>query len=93
MNVKKLCLVIMLVSVILLCAVLGSCSSSKTPRLKDGYCTAEMDDFDSGDRTPGNITGIGHEGWKEYITIYVRNSRIITAECNAENESGLIKSW
>ena len=48
--------------------------------LKNGYYTAEMDDFD-------------FEGWKEFISIYVNNGHIATVEYNAKNSSGFIKSW
>ena len=32
-------------------------------------------------------------GWKEYITILVKDGSIISVEYNAENASGFIKSW
>jgi major membrane immunogen (membrane-anchored lipoprotein) len=32
-------------------------------------------------------------GWKEYLSIYINNNRIVTVEYNAKNASGFIKSW
>jgi major membrane immunogen (membrane-anchored lipoprotein) len=48
--------------------------------LKDGYYTAEVADY-------------GAEGWREYLTIYVNDGAISTAEFNAANRSGLLRSW
>ena len=48
--------------------------------MQDGYYTAEAANFDE-------------NGWKEYITIYVSNDKIITVEYDAKNASGFIKSW
>lgn len=48
-------------------------------QMKDGYYTAEMSDFSY--------------GWKEYICIYVKNDRIISAEFNAKDPNGFIKAW
>lgn len=47
--------------------------------MKDGYYTAEMSDFS--------------HGWKEYICIYVKNDKIISAEFNAKDPNGFIKAW
>lgn len=47
--------------------------------LKDGYYTAEMAEYDF--------------GWKEYVTITVKNGEIVSAEYNAKNVGGFIKSW
>ena len=47
--------------------------------IRDGYYTAEMEDY--------------HHGWKEFLTIYVNSGKIVTAEYDAKNASGLIKSW
>ncbi len=47
--------------------------------MKDGYYTAEMSDFS--------------HGWKEYVTISVKNGEIASVEYNAKNLSGFIKSW
>jgi major membrane immunogen (membrane-anchored lipoprotein) len=53
---------------------------SNTDLLNDGYYTAEASDF-------------SQDGWKDYLTIYVNNGFIITAEFNAFNETGLLRSW
>lgn len=47
--------------------------------LQDGYYTAQAAQF--------------NHGWKEYITIMVKDNSIVSVEYNAENESGFIKSW
>ena len=47
--------------------------------MQDGSYTAEMSDFS--------------HGWKEYVTITVKNGTIVTTEFNAENASGFIKQW
>jgi major membrane immunogen (membrane-anchored lipoprotein) len=47
--------------------------------MRDGYYTAEMEDY--------------YHGWKEFLTIYVNSGKIVTAEYDAKNASGLIKSW
>jgi major membrane immunogen (membrane-anchored lipoprotein) len=52
---------------------------SSVPKLRGGYYTAEE-------------TG-SYRGWKEYLTIYVSNGKIVTCEYNAKNASGFIKSW
>jgi major membrane immunogen (membrane-anchored lipoprotein) len=51
-----------------------------TPGLKDGYYTAEAAAFDD-------------QGWKEYLTIYVFNGRIVSAEYDSRNSRGFIRSW
>lgn len=57
----------------------AACSGGGQSEMKDGYYTAQMD-------------GYSH-GWKEFVTITVRDGNIISAEYNAVNESGFIKSW
>ncbi|MDR1580283.1 MAG: FMN-binding protein [Synergistaceae bacterium] len=52
---------------------------SSAPRLRDGYYTAEETGY--------------YRGWREYLTIYVSNGKIVTCEYNAKNASGFIKSW
>jgi major membrane immunogen (membrane-anchored lipoprotein) len=59
--------------------LLFSCSRDFSA-LQDGYYTAETASFDA-------------YGWKEFVTICVSNGKIITAEYNAKNPSGFIKSW
>lgn len=47
--------------------------------IQDGYYTAQAAQF--------------NHGWKEYVTIMVRDGSIVSVEYNAENPSGFIKSW
>ena len=54
-------------------------ASTRGRGLRDGYYTAEVSSY--------------YHGWKEFLTIYVNGGKIITAEYNAKNASGLIKSW
>jgi Major membrane immunogen, membrane-anchored lipoprotein len=56
-----------------------SCSG-RGDMLKDGYYTAEALNFDD-------------YGWKEFISIYVSDNKIITVDYDAKNASGLLKSW
>jgi len=51
-----------------------------TTGLKDGYYTAETVTFDD-------------QGWKEYLTIYVFNGRIVSAEYDSRNSRGFLRSW
>ncbi|MDR0655549.1 MAG: FMN-binding protein [Treponema sp.] len=45
-----------------------------------GYYTVQADAFDE-------------YGWKEYVSLYISDGRILSAEYNAINSSGFIKSW
>jgi major membrane immunogen (membrane-anchored lipoprotein) len=71
-----------------LAAILSTCGTAEDTaarrpggdRIANGYYTAEADAFDE-------------FGWKEYITIYVDNNRIVTVEYDAKNTSGFLKSW
>lgn len=67
-------------AIILITTLFSACSQARTPEMQDGYYTAEASSFDS-------------HGWKEFITIYISNNKIVTVEFNAKNASGLIKSW
>lgn len=51
----------------------------KEDGLQDGYYTAQAEEYS--------------HGWKEYVTITVRSGTIVSAEYNAINESGFVKSW
>jgi major membrane immunogen (membrane-anchored lipoprotein) len=62
-----------------LLGVINSCANSSS-RLKDGYYTAEMSEYDE-------------YGWKEFMTICVNNGIISQVEFNAKNIGGFIKSW
>jgi len=48
--------------------------------MHDGYYTAEAADYDS-------------EGWKDFLTIYVSDNKIVTVEFDAHTDSGFIRSW
>ena len=61
----------------------SSCARGSSERglgMRDGYYTAETRGFDL-------------YGWKEIVSIYVNNNKIVTVEYKAENASGFIKSW
>lgn len=70
-----------IIFLVVLCCIAGlttACQASDD-KMKDGYYTAQAE-------------GYSH-GWKEFITISVKNNKVISAEYNAENVSGFIKSW
>ena len=58
----------------------AGCSPEAPDRLLDGYYTAEAADFDP-------------QGWKEFLTIYVSAGRIVSAEYDARNASGFLRTW
>lgn len=58
---------------------IGTGCQPSSGKMKDGYYTAQAAEFVN--------------GWKEYITITVKNGIIVSAEYNAQNASGFIKSW
>ena len=64
---------------ILLIAALLINGCGSQAKMKDGFYTAEMSDYS--------------HGWKEYICIMVKDGKIVSAEFNAKNPSGYIKSW
>ena len=66
-----------LILVLLFLVSLTACTE-KTG-LQDGYYTAQAAEF--------------NHGWKEYITIMVKDGSIVSVEYNAMNASGFIKSW
>jgi major membrane immunogen (membrane-anchored lipoprotein) len=74
-------LYVLLSFIVLLIAASGFNFSSDDAgsTLHDGYYTAEEAEY--------------AHGWKEYITIYVNNGRIVTAEFDGRNRSGFPKSW
>jgi major membrane immunogen (membrane-anchored lipoprotein) len=76
---KKLYMVFMVVVILLATSAYNFSYSNLESELRDGYYTAEVMDY--------------HHGWKEFLTIYVNNGRIVTTEYNARNRSGFIKSW
>ncbi len=65
--------------VIFLVVLCAFCTACSDDTLKDGYYTAEMKEYNF--------------GWKEYVTIIVKNGEIVSAEYNAKNISGFVKSW
>lgn len=67
---------------ILVVAVLlltGCGEKQDSSSMQDGTYTAQMEEYS--------------HGWREFVTITVKNGVIVTAEYNAENSSGFIKSW
>jgi major membrane immunogen (membrane-anchored lipoprotein) len=70
---------LILASLSCLTLVTPGCESQEGA-LKDGYYTAAASDFNA-------------DGWKDYLTIYVKNGSIVTAEYNAYNATGLLRSW
>ncbi len=60
--------------------LLAGCGEKQAPStMQDGTYTAQMAEYS--------------HGWREFVTITVKNGVIVTAEYNAENPSGFIKSW
>jgi major membrane immunogen (membrane-anchored lipoprotein) len=57
----------------------AACSASGG-HVSGGYFTAEAAEYDS-------------HGWKEFVSLYINNGKIVTVEYNAKNASGFIKSW
>lgn len=68
----------LLFTVLLALALCGCPHDGET--MNNGYYSAAAASFDS-------------SGWKPFITLYVYNGKIVTAEFNARNASGLIFSW
>lgn len=67
-----------IVLALLVTGFLTACGSGQAG-LQDGYYTAQAAEYS--------------HGWKEYITIMVKDGSIVSVEYNAENASGFIKSW
>ena len=63
----------------ILFVLLSGCSPDEN-LMHDGYYSAVAAAFNK-------------DGWKEFITLYVYNNRIVTVEYNARNASGLVRSW
>jgi major membrane immunogen (membrane-anchored lipoprotein) len=70
----------MLLLLVASCSIGAGRSGSGGQKLADGYYTAEATAYD-------------RYGWKDYITIYIDNNNIVTAEYDAKNASGFLKSW
>jgi major membrane immunogen (membrane-anchored lipoprotein) len=60
--------------------IISSACRRNENRLYDGYYMAEAEDFDD-------------RGWKEYVSIFINNNKIVTVEYNSKNVAGFIKSW
>jgi major membrane immunogen (membrane-anchored lipoprotein) len=69
---------LVLLSVMMLGLWLTGCGNAGGA-MKNGYYTAEMEDYDY--------------GWKEYVCIFVKNDTIVSVEFNAKDPSGFIKAW
>lgn len=68
-----------IVCVAMLFMVMSLSACGTETGLQDGYYTAQAAQF--------------NHGWKEYVTIMVKDGSIVSVEYNAENPSGFIKSW
>ncbi len=66
-----------LLTLTLFSIILTGCKAQN--KMKDGYYTAQMSELSY--------------GWREYVCIFVKNDKIVSAEFNAKNESGFIKAW
>ncbi len=71
-------IILIVIAFIVVGSALFGCSRSRSS-MQDGYFAAEMSDYAN--------------GWKEFVTIYVKDNQIISVEYNAKNSSGFIKSW
>jgi major membrane immunogen (membrane-anchored lipoprotein) len=60
--------------------ITAACVPDQQNLLKDGFYTAEATDFDV-------------QGWKEYLTIYICDGRIVSAEFDSRNSRGFLRSW
>ncbi|MDR3265578.1 MAG: FMN-binding protein [Synergistaceae bacterium] len=69
-----------LATVIVLSAFAFPGSECCAGEMRDGYYAAEADGYDD-------------EGWKDFITIYVSDNRIVNVEYDARNSCGFIRSW
>jgi major membrane immunogen (membrane-anchored lipoprotein) len=69
-----------LTAVVVVSALLLAGCQGQDAEMHDGYYTAEAAAFDE-------------EGWKDFITLYVANNKIVTVEFNARNSSGFAQSW
>lgn len=79
MRMRMLLVCLLLACLLLSCMLLGGCGSEADGGLQDGCYTAQMEEESY--------------GWREYVTITVKNGEIVSTEFNAENASGFVKSW
>lgn len=75
---RKVTAILLIMLMLISTFVLSGCGKKKH-ELKDGYFTAQAAEY--------------NRGWKEFVTIHVRDGKIISVEYNAKNSSGFIKSW
>lgn len=68
------------IAMILTLVLIFTACAQESSRMQDGYYTSEAASFNS-------------HGWKEYLTIYVSDNKIVTVEYGAYNASGFLKSW
>ena len=66
-------------AILALACILGGCGEKGQSGMKDGSYTAQMAEYS--------------HGWRDYVTVTVKNGKIVSTEYNAENASGFIKSW
>jgi major membrane immunogen (membrane-anchored lipoprotein) len=78
MKAQRAILAVLIGLMILAAGAFTGCKS-ETTGLHDGYFTAEVKDF--------------NHGWKEFLTICVKDGLIVSAEFQAKTASGFIKSW
>lgn len=69
----------LLAAAFVLSLLLCSCSTGPN-ELQDGYYMAQAAEYDS-------------HGWKDFVTICVRDNRIVAVDYNAKNAYGFIKTW
>ncbi|MDF3005313.1 MAG: major rane immunogen [Oscillospiraceae bacterium] len=67
-----------IVCTMVLLGALCGCANSEI-ELKNGYYTAEMAGYSN--------------GWKEFVTVHIKDDTILSVEYNAKNQSGLLASW
>jgi major membrane immunogen (membrane-anchored lipoprotein) len=69
-----------LVALMAAAGILAAGCDDTGPGLKDGYYSARVDESDA-------------DGWREFLTIFVNDGTIATAEFNASNRGGMLRSW
>lgn len=67
-----------IVCAIIILGTLCGCTTSDI-QLKNGYYTAEMADYTN--------------GWKDFVTVHIKDDAILSVEYNARNQSGFLASW
>lgn len=67
-------------ALLLLAVLAGACQGEEGEALHDGYYSAVT-------------AAYNQDGWKEFVTLYIYNNRIITAEYSARNPTGMSLGW